>query len=96
MQVEISKFFIAGLQYSKAQSLKLYTGEYLTLQHENDNHTDSHALAIYKNEQKLGYVPKPINQFLIDKIETLEIAVEEYYPDAPPWERVWVSVFIEE
>jgi len=96
MQVELAKFFVAGLQYSQAQSLKLYQGEYLSLQKESDNPSDSYAIAIYKESQKLGYVPKQINQTLYDRVDELEIMVEEYYSEAPPWERVLVSIFLEE
>jgi len=96
MQVKLGKFFIAGLQYSEAQMLKFYGGEYLSIQKEPDNPNDPYALAIYHNEIKLGYIPKPLNQSLYDRVDELEIVVEEYFEQAPPWERILVVVFIEE
>ncbi|MBN2824194.1 MAG: HIRAN domain-containing protein [Campylobacterales bacterium] len=96
MQVELAKFFIAGLQYTPSQTLRLYRGEYLILQKEPDNPNDAYAIAIYKEQHKLGYVPKNINRAIYQKIDTLEVMVEEYFDEAPPWERVLVSIFYEE
>jgi len=96
MQVEIAKFFIAGLQYTHAQELRLYQGEYLIMQKEPDNPNDAYAIAIYKAEHKLGYVPKGINRELYWQLDELEVVVEEYFAEAPPWERILVSIFLEE
>ncbi|MEA2028612.1 MAG: HIRAN domain-containing protein [Campylobacterota bacterium] len=96
MRVELAKFFIAGLQYSEAHQLKLYSGEYLRLQEETDNSSDAFAIAIYKAQEKLGYVPRAFNREIYNQLDQLEIVVEEYFDEAPPWERVLVSIFIEE
>jgi hypothetical protein len=96
MQVHIAKFFIAGLQYTQAHTLRLYEGEYLVLQKEPDNAEDAYAIAIYKENIKLGYVPRQINQNLYTQIDELEAVVEEYFAQAPPWERVLVTLFLEE
>ncbi len=96
MQVEWAKFFIAGVQYTQGKTLRLYQGEYLILQKEPNNPNDAYAIAIYKGKHKLGYVPKAYNQTLYAQIDELEIVVEDFFADAPPWERVRVSVFSRE
>lgn len=96
MQVEWAKFFIAGVQYAQGKTLRLYQGEYLILQKEPNNSSDAYAIAIYKGKHKLGYVPKAYNQTLYAQMDELEIVVEDFFADAPPWERVWVSVFSRE
>lgn len=96
MQVELAKVFIAGLQYSEAKTLHLYSGEYLYLQKEPNNPHDPYAIAIYKEGLKIGYIPRPINQELYNKVDELEIMVEEFYADAPPWERIIVSILLQE
>ena len=66
------------------------------MQKEPNNPHDPYAIAIYKENEKIGYIPRAINQELYDKVDELEIMVEEFYADAPPWERILVSLFLQE
>ncbi len=95
MKVVLSTFFIAGVQYSDGVSSILYKGEILLSQKEPNNLIDKYAISIYRNNIKLGYIPRHLNRKLYN-IKDILIEVEEYYPDAPPWERILVSVFLEE
>jgi sRNA-binding regulator protein Hfq len=95
MRVVLSTFFIAGVQYSDGVSSVLYKGEMLLSQKEPNNLIDKYAISIYKKSIKLGYIPQHLNIKLYN-LKNILIEVEEYYPDAPPWERILVSVFLEE
>lgn len=65
-------FTVAGMHHAiknikKADKLfeQMEVGEHLKIKHENKNHFDDHALAIYYQDQKLGYVPREINKDII-------------------------------
>ena len=98
MIVELSKFYIAGLQYcSEGLKLMLYCDDYLMLKKDVDNPNDTYAISIYKDDIKLGYIPKGINRNIYEYLnEDINIKVLEFNPNLPPWERVKVVVFLEE
>lgn len=95
MKVILSTFFIAGLQYHHGVSTLLYKGEILLYQKEPNNIIDKYAISIYKDNIQLGYIPKILNKQFYN-LKDIIIEVEDYFPEAPPWERILISVFLEE
>ena len=98
MIIELSTFYIAGLQYcSEGLELFLDRDEYLSLKREEGNPNDKYAIAIYKDDIKLGYIPKGINCDIYEYLDNdIEIKVLNFNGELPPWERVEVVVFLEE
>lgn len=69
-------FSIAGMEYAiknikAAQKLfeAMDEGDFVDIKHEHNNPHDDYALVIYYRGQKLGYVPKEINQELMLHIQ---------------------------
>ena len=98
MVVELAIFYIAGLQYcSKGLELFLDRDEYLSLKREESNPNDKYAIAIYKDDIKLGYIPKGINRNIYSYLDNdIEIKVLKFNKELPPWERIEVVIFLEE
>lgn len=49
---------VSGLSHSKLPSNILKTGDFLEYKRESKNQQDKYAIALYKGEQKVGYVKK--------------------------------------
>lgn len=55
----ILRTYIAGLKYNISRKTynALQPGEFLTIKAEPENKYDPHAIAIYKGEEKVGFIP---------------------------------------
>ena len=87
----------AGLQYGECADSLFTPNDPLRLIREPQNRYDRYAVAIYKEEKKLGYIPKANSRIiasLIDNGTTLSATVRYYDQKKEPWERVWVSVWM--
>lgn len=97
----LGNFFIAGFTYWEGcmavEELKI--GTPLRLVREEDNRFDPHAVAIYFEENKLGYVPRSENE-LIAKFMDLgyskifDCRVQRISLDSHPEKQVGVVLFI--
>jgi len=98
MTIELSIFYIAGLQYCiDGLGVKLYQDDYLSLRVDTNNLNDKYAIAIFKDDIKLGYVPKGINRDIYEYLDNdIKIKVLKFNGELPPWERIQVVVFLEE
>jgi len=98
MTIELSSFYIAGLQYStNGLKLMLHQDEYLSLVADKNNLNDKYAIAIFKDDVKLGYVPKGINRDVYEYLDKgIKIKVLKFNGDLAPWERIEVVIFWEE
>jgi len=94
--LELIRCPVAGLQYHDGADLKYRPGERLTLRREPTNPYDPNAIAIYRGNIHIGYLPKRYNipyARLMDEGESLKCHVSFYDADAPSWERVEVVVY---
>lgn len=92
---------IAGLQYyAGAKCLpRLRKGDVLTVIPEPENRYDEHALAIYWEGEKLGYLPREDNQVLSRLAAAgllLYAEVSSIAPKKEVWRQVGVRVGLEE
>lgn len=72
-------FFVSGFPYSDGKRGFDEKGS-VTLVHEADNRYDSEALAVYIGITKVGYVPKPLNSFILHllKLSTSRWTVSDF------------------
>lgn len=94
-------FFIAGFQHHDgALALgKLKPGKKLELVPEPDNPYDPDAVALYRKETMLGYVPKGKNALIAQLArfghgDVFECRVMQVDPQADPWEQVRVGIYV--
>ncbi len=78
---------------------KLKIGDELTMVLEPNNHYDHHAIALYKDDMKLGYIPRSENNCIwaflrMDHADLFEVFINRISPDNHPEQQVHVSVRI--
>ncbi|MDO4778743.1 MAG: HIRAN domain-containing protein [Tissierellia bacterium] len=59
-------FYVRGFRYYDGLEVinQMKIGDSLELVHENDNPYDSHAVAIYYDNHKIGYIPREENEII--------------------------------
>jgi hypothetical protein len=90
---------IAGFQFHEGAAIwpSLAVGEKLALMREATNTHDTDAVAVYFQNNKLGYVPRAENSAIaqmLDRGETLEARISKLLMDEDPSERVRFTVFL--
>jgi hypothetical protein len=98
-----SNFFIAGFTYWEGcmAIADLKVGSQLQLVRERENRFDPHAVAIYFNEHKLGFIPRDENELIAKFLdlgysEMFDLRVQRIALDAHPEKQVGAVVFINE
>lgn len=69
----------------------------LALVREPSNKHDPNAIAVYAQNDKLGYVPRAENSTIaqmLDRGERLEAKISELSMDEDPWKRVRITIFL--
>jgi hypothetical protein len=91
--------FIAGFKYYKGTQFldSLKEGDALELVREPENEYDTEAIAVYWNENKVGFIPSALNSVfakLID-IQVLELyaQITHLKPEAKSWENVAMAIY---
>lgn len=93
-------FNIAGFTYYEGalafENLKI--GTQLILAADPANIYDEHAVAIYYNDLKLGFIPKgknkPIAELLNAGVDVFDARVQRCSPDSHPENQVQVIVYV--
>jgi hypothetical protein len=100
-RIQLAEFFIAGFQYHRGMNSSVFStlksGEELRLVREPENSHDELAVALYNRfGEKLGYLPRSLNTIpaaIADQQIPLVAAISGITPEAPPWERVAVTIW---
>lgn len=97
----LSSFHIAGFQYGDGALVlsELRPGELLSLQPEPDNPHDPEAVAIYRGDVRLGYVPAGETPMLSAMLhyghgKAFEIRIQQVAPERSPWHQVRVGLYV--
>lgn len=95
----LNRFFIAGFQFydGPAAVRRLKAGSLLTLCAEPKNIYDAHAVEIFYDNTKLGYVPRNQNKHitrLLAQDARLSCRVVGVNPGKKPWEMVRAEVLL--
>ena len=98
-----SNFFIAGFTYWEGcmAIADLKVGSQLQLVRERENRFDPHAVAIYYEDYKLGFIPRGENELIAKFLdlgysEIFDLRVQRIALDAHPEKQVGVVLFINE
>ncbi|MDQ7046556.1 MAG: HIRAN domain-containing protein [Sulfurovum sp.] len=87
---------MAGLQYGETIHTTFTPKEKLRLDRESHNAYDKYAVALYKQDKKVGYIPKVHSRIiasLLDNGVELDVEVRYFDKDKEPWDRLWVSIW---
>jgi hypothetical protein len=90
---------IAGFQYYRGNSVLplLRVGKELSLVREPHNKHDSDAIAVYFNNDKLGFVPALENRAIaqmLDRGENLKPIISELVAETDAYQPVRISIFL--
>jgi len=96
-------FHIAGFTYYNGVDVfeNLKIGTELLLKAEPENRFDPNAVAIYYQEEKLGFVPRGENQMLckflnLGYFDLFEVKISQVSPETHPEKQIRVVVRIKE
>ncbi len=95
--VVIQECQIAGFQFHRGDAIwsALSVGDELSVIRETSNEHDADAVAVYFQDQKLGYVPRGENHAIaqmLDRGESLEASITKLMTDEDPWERIRIRI----
>lgn len=99
VKILVQRSPLAGSQYYAIAEVwpELRVGDRLDLVREPDNHHDPRAIRVDWRGHKLGYLPRAENRVVaaaIDGGEHVDARIAQLRPDASPWQRVEVEVFL--
>jgi hypothetical protein len=88
---------IAGFQFYRGEAMwaSLIVGQELKLVRDSSNTHDPDAVAIYFQEEQLGYVPRGDNRAIaqmLDRGESLEARISKLLVDGDAWERIRITI----
>lgn len=91
---------IAGFQYYQGEEIEkeLKENDTLTLKRETQNPHDYFAVEVFRNNAKLGYLPRSENKLIarmMDQGVSLKAQIRNIDKDAHPFRRVKVRVYSE-
>lgn len=99
----VNSFHIAGFQYYDGALVfgELQVGDALDLVAVPDNPHDPDAVAIYRKDVMLGYVPRAFNAFIAQLLrfghsDVLECRVLQKDPSVYPDDQVFVGVYMKD
>ncbi|TAH44002.1 MAG: hypothetical protein EYC69_01325 [Bacteroidetes bacterium] len=99
-KTSLLKFGIRGFQYYRGPDLihSMRKGDKLTIVREPDNKFDKNAIALYYQNQKIGFVPREKNAVLSRLLDSgrLDLSSEilELRNDDVSWDEVSAVIFI--
>jgi CpXC protein/HIRAN domain len=96
-RAEPDRFFVAGFPYHEGPRLidRLTAGDPLRLVREPDNPHDPRAVAIYNQDDRIGYVPRERNREIADRLDggvSLDCRITAIDPEEGTYEAIEVMV----
>jgi len=90
---------VAGFQFYCGDAVwpSLRVGKKLSLVREAFNDHDRDAVAVYFQDEKLGFVPRQENRAIaqmLDRGESLEARIAGLIDEEDPWRRIRISIFL--
>lgn len=92
---------LAGFQFYDGENLfkQMQQGQTLQLIREASNHYDTNAVAVYWQDNQLGYIPRRSNIVIaqmLDRGEVMHGQIERLQVASNPWDRVKLEVYMEQ
>jgi hypothetical protein len=98
-KVYLLQTFVAGFRYYKGMELlsELEIGDWIELRRERDNQFDKSAIALYWQQEKIGFLPSTTNQMLAQLLDAnalpLLAGITNLNRAVKPWENVEIAVY---
>ncbi len=96
-----AEFFIAGFKYYEGPFVlgKMKVGKKLDLVPEFNNRHDPDAVAIYRKDKKIGFVPRDLNGTIAQLLrfghdDVFECRIMQIDKDAAPYNQVRVGIYV--
>lgn len=100
-KIEFLNTHIAGFGHHQGATVfdQLKIGEELTMVLEPNNHYDHQAIALYRDDVKLGYIPRCENHNLwlllrMDHADLFKVCITWIRPDSHPENQVGIIVYL--
>ena len=98
--IPIQQSPIAGFQYHWGEAVwpLLQAGMPLELKREPENRYDRKAVAVYWQGAQLGYLPRTENHAvcsMLDRGQPVKARICALSPEANPWRRVQMEIYLE-
>jgi len=99
-RVHLSHFHVAGFTYYEGPIVfdNLKIGTQLTMKREADNRHDKHAIALYFEDTKLGFIPRGENDMLAKLLDAgvnqFEVRINRVKKSAHPEEQVGAVLYV--
>ena len=95
--VKLTTLNVAGLQYGEMAEHTFSINEELKAVREPDNPYDRYAVALYKENRRVGYIPRTNSRIiasLLDSEHDLRVRVRHFEGEKEVWDRLWVSIWL--
>jgi hypothetical protein len=98
-KIYLEQFFVAGFRHYQGMNLLefMQPNDLLELRREPDNEHDDCAIALYWQQEKIGYVPATINSILSRLLDANALplvgTITHLNKEVKPWESVAVAIF---
>ena len=95
----LQQFFVAGFRHYKGMELLglMQTNDLLELRREPENEYDNCAVALYWQQEKIGYVPANLNELLSRLMDAGALPllgmITHLNKEVKPWENVAVAIY---
>lgn len=99
-KIFLQQFFVAGFRFYKGMELLPYmqVNDLLELRREPDNEHDEFAIALYWQQEKIGYMPAGINEMTARLIDANALPllgmITHLNKEVKPWESVSAAIYI--
>jgi hypothetical protein len=98
-KIYLQQFFVAGFRHYKGMELlqSMEENDLLELRREPDNEHDDCAIALYWQQEKIGYIPAGFNEMLAKLIDAQALPllgmITHLNRQVKPWENVVAAVY---
>lgn len=98
-KIYLQQFFVAGFRHYKGMELLPYmeVNDILELRREPDNEHDDCAIALYWQQEKIGYIPYEVNEMTAKLLDAQALPllgmITHLNREVKPWENVVAAVY---
>ncbi len=98
-KIYLQQFFVAGFRHYKGMEMLPYmeASDLLELRREPENEHDDCAIALYWQQEKIGYIPAELNEMLAKLLDAQALPllgmITHLNREVKPWENVVAAVY---
>jgi hypothetical protein len=98
-KIYLQQFFVAGFRHYKGMDMlpHMLANDLLELQREPDNEHDECAIALYWQQEKIGYIPSDLNEMTAKLLDAQALPllgmITHLNMEVKPWENVVAAIY---